>query len=83
MGFSRPQPRFLGKKLRQIRKRLDLTRGVMAEIVGHKRSPVYSRPHIAKFERGRREPSLLVPLQYARVAKVSVDVLIDDKIDLR
>jgi transcriptional regulator with XRE-family HTH domain len=81
MGSSRPQPRFLGKKLREIRKRLDVTQQAMAEIVGHKKSPVYPG-HISEFEAGRRVPSLLVLLQYARVGKVSVEALIDDELDL-
>jgi transcriptional regulator with XRE-family HTH domain len=81
MGSSRPQPRYLGKKLREIRKRLNVTQQVMADIVAHKKSPVYPG-HISEFEAGRREPSLLVLLQYARAAKVSVDVLIDEEIEL-
>lgn len=57
-GSSRPQPRLLSRKLREIRKRLEVTQQVMAEIVGQKRSPVYPG-HISEFEAGRREPSLL------------------------
>lgn len=32
--------------------------------------------------RGQREPSLIVLLEYARVAGVCVDVLINDRLDL-
>jgi transcriptional regulator with XRE-family HTH domain len=38
--------------------------------------------HVSEFERGLREPSLLALLQYARLAGVSTDVLIDDELDL-
>jgi hypothetical protein len=37
---------------------------------------------ISEFESGKGEPSLIILLQYARVAGVCVDVLIDDRIDL-
>lgn len=40
------------------------------------------RSNISQYELGTREPSLLVLLAYARLAKVSVDVLIDDELDL-
>jgi len=33
---------------------------------------------ISAYERGLREPDLLVLLRYAKVARVSTDVLIDD-----
>ena len=37
---------------------------------------------LSEFESGRREPNLLVLLRYARLAKVSVESLIDDEMDL-
>jgi hypothetical protein len=46
------------------------------------KAPVY-RNHISEFESGKREPSLLVLLQYARSFGVVVDVLIDDKLELK
>jgi len=81
MGYARPQPRYLASKLRKIRMNLGLTQQAMAELVRHRKSPVYPG-HISEFEAGRREPSLLVLLQYARAAKTSVDVLIDDQREL-
>ena len=82
MGQSRrPQPRRLASKLLGIRERLDLTQEQMARLVKHRRAPVY-RSHISEFENGKREPSLLVLLQYARAAGVVVDVLIDDALHL-
>jgi transcriptional regulator with XRE-family HTH domain len=37
---------------------------------------------ISEYERGKREPPLLVLLKYARLAGVSTDVLIDDKLNV-
>ena len=82
MGTKRrPQPAHLGRKLLQIRRSLDLSQEQMAERLDTKESPVYPT-HISEFERGKREPSLLVLLRYARLAGVSSDVLIDDDLDL-
>ena len=82
MGQARrPQPRRLASKLHEIRVRLDLTQEEMARLVKHRRAPVY-RSHISEFENGKREPSLLVLLQYARTADVVVDVLVDDDLEL-
>jgi hypothetical protein len=37
---------------------------------------------ISEFESGKGEPPLIIILQYARVANVWTDVLIDDELDL-
>ena len=81
MGESRrPQPRRLHSKLRGIRVHLKLSQDQMAQLVTSKRSPVYPG-NVSEFERGKREPSLLTLLQYARVSGLTVETLIDD--DLR
>lgn len=38
--------------------------------------------HISEYESDKREPPLTVLLQYARMAGVQVEVLIDDELDL-
>lgn len=82
MGQSRrPQPTRLACKLRQVRTLLDLSQEQMADRLKHVKSP--PRPgHISEFESGKREPSLLVLVAYARVSGVLVDELVDDKLDL-
>jgi transcriptional regulator with XRE-family HTH domain len=77
----RPQPLRLPAKLLRIRQSLDLSQEQMAGRLRTERSPVYPT-HISEFERGLREPSLLVLLQYARLIGVSTDTLIDDDLDL-
>lgn len=82
MGRSnRPRPKRLGEKLRQIRGGLKLTLEQMIERLDYKDSPVYPT-NISGMERGEREPPLLLLLAYARLAGISTDVLIDDKLEL-
>jgi transcriptional regulator with XRE-family HTH domain len=43
---------------------------------------VPDRASISGYERGEREPPLPVLLAYARLGKVTVEVLIDDEVDV-
>jgi len=81
MGSSRPRPRRLASKLRLVRIKLGLTQQQISERLTTKRSPVYPG-HVSEFEQGKREPSLIVLLRYARVANATADELIDDELDL-
>jgi transcriptional regulator with XRE-family HTH domain len=82
MGQSRrPQPARLASKLRQLRTLLDLSQEQMAARLRHIKSPPQPG-HISEFERGKREPSLLVLVAYARLSGILVDVLVDDEFDL-
>ena len=74
---KRPYPRKLAKKLRQIRLSLDLSQGDMA-----KRLDIKERASVSGYENGTREPPLPILLKYARLVRVSTDVLIDDKLKL-
>jgi transcriptional regulator with XRE-family HTH domain len=82
MGQSRrQQPARLAAKLKEIRVKLDLTQEQMAKCL-HKVKANLQSGHISEYECGKREPSLLVLLAYAKVAGISTDVLIDDKLDM-
>jgi len=74
----RPQPKRLPSKLLEIRKRLGLTQDQMAQKLKRVKAPPNSGA-ISRFEKGEREPSLLVLLAYARLGGTSTDVLIDDE----
>lgn len=78
---QRHVPGFLQYKLFYIRKELGFSQEEMAERLTHKKVPVY-QGHISAYENGLREPPLVVLLQYARLAGLPVDVLIDDEWDL-
>ena len=77
---SREKPARLGEKLLQIREALGLSQNELLSRLGL--SERLNRDDVSKYERGVREPSLLVLLRYARAAGVSTDVLIDDELDL-
>ena len=76
----RPTPARLAKKLLQIRDTLGLSQSEMFWRLGVE--DLISYKQISKYELGITEPPLPIILQYARVANVSTDVLIDDEIDL-
>ena len=79
MGTTkRPYPRKLARKLKQIRSRAGLSQNEIAKRIG-----VKDRASISLYENGQREPPLPTLLNYARLADVSTDVLIDDKLNLR
>jgi transcriptional regulator with XRE-family HTH domain len=77
---SRDKPNKLGKKLAQIRTYLGVSQDGLVRLLGL--SAKLTRNDISKYERGMREPSLSVLLKYARVAKVNMEVLIDDKLEM-
>ena len=77
---SRAKPAHLARKLLKIRTTLELSQNEMVIRLGL--TETLSREKISAYERGVREPSLPVLLQYARVAGVYVDALIDDSIEL-
>ncbi|MDQ3743232.1 MAG: helix-turn-helix domain-containing protein [Acidobacteriota bacterium] len=77
---SRPRPVRLAEKLLQIRNALRLSQNGMIGRLGFREE--ITQDYISAYERGVREPPLPVLLQYARVANVLVEVLIDDELDL-
>lgn len=73
-------PKRLAKKLHQIRLALGLSQTEMLKRLGVEDIVSYHR--ISEYERGKREPMLIILLRYAQVANISTDVLIDDKAKL-
>lgn len=77
---SRPKPKRLAEKLLQIRTALDLSQNQLIRRLGF--VDEITQDYISAYERAVREPPLPVLLEYARVANVYVDALIDDSIEL-
>ena len=75
----RERPKYLAAKLLAIRKKkLKISQSKMVEKLGIEMSPA----RISEYERGVREPDLIVILAYARAANVHMEVLADDRLKL-
>ncbi|HVF51208.1 MAG TPA: helix-turn-helix transcriptional regulator [Pyrinomonadaceae bacterium] len=80
MGYARRRPERLAGKLLQIRNALGLSQTEMYRRLGVEEDIPYTR--ISDYELDKSEPTLMVLLQYARVAGVHTEVLIDDELEL-
>lgn len=78
---KRVSPAQLGKKLFRIREGLDLTLEGLIEKLDCSEIPLYAAS-ISMYESGKREPPLLVLLRYARLGNVTMEMLVDDDIEL-
>ncbi|HYX72522.1 MAG TPA: helix-turn-helix transcriptional regulator [Nitrososphaera sp.] len=76
----RRKPKRLAEKLLQIRLAFELSQSEMLKRL--EADDLISYNEISKYELGLREPSLLVLLQYAQVAGVCLDVLVNDELEL-
>ena len=76
----RQRPQRLAEKLLAIRNALGLSQA--QTVKGLDAEEMIVPGQISEFETGKREPSLIVLLRYARLAGLCVDVLIDDDLDL-
>src|SRR5437762_5289487 len=74
---KRPTPKHLPEKLRQIREHLGMSQSEIARALG-----VKDRSTISGYERGEREPPLPTVLAYARLAKVPMETIVDDQMNL-
>ena len=80
MGSARPKPERLAEKLRQIRVSLGLSQSEMHKRLEVEDSITFKR--ISDYELGKNEPPLMILLQYARVAGVHMEALVDDELHL-
>ena len=79
MGHTRRRPKHLARKLLKIREALGLSQAELTTQlnVGIRFS------EISKYENDQREPPLGVLLAYAHLAKVPLEVIVDDEIGLK
>src|SRR5689334_7059015 len=80
IGNPRPKPLRLADKLLQIRKGLELSQTQMLARMGLEESMHYGR--ISEYEQGKREPTLMTLLAYARAASVHLEDIVDDDLEL-
>ena len=74
----RDKPMHLASKLKTIRQRLGLSQTEMVQRLnfhGH-----YGR--ISEYELGRRHPSALTLLRYARASGITLEEILDDELEL-
>ena len=77
---ARVKPKRLPEKLLQIRLALELSQSEMLRRLGLEEQMDYKR--ISEFELGSTEPHLSVLLQYSRAARVHMEDIVDDDLDL-
>jgi transcriptional regulator with XRE-family HTH domain len=80
MGASRQRQQRLAGKLLQIRLNFGLSQSEMLKRLDVGDLIVYNQ--ISRYETGSHEPPLQILLQYARVAGVHLEVIVDDELDL-
>jgi transcriptional regulator with XRE-family HTH domain len=76
----RPRPKHLPDKLLRIRTALGLSQNEMIRRLGYADS--LTQDYISAYERGVREPPLPVLVEFARVAHLPLEVLIDDQLEV-
>lgn len=82
MGSAgRAKPEKLGKKLYIIRQSFGDSFSQMAERLSDDKVTVL-RTDVSRFEKGLREPSLIVLLKYARLVGINLEILADDELEL-
>ena len=78
--MDRHAPKRLSEKLLRIRESFGETQAAFLERLENPEA--ITQKSISDYERGQREPPLLILLKYARIAKASVENLIDDELDI-
>ncbi len=80
MGNARRRPQRLAEKLLHVRTALGLSQSELWRRLGVEDEIPFKR--ISDFELDKAEPTLMILLQYARVAGINTEALIDDSLDL-
>jgi transcriptional regulator with XRE-family HTH domain len=80
MGHHRARTPRLGEKLREIRKRMELTQNELVEKLGLEKD--FDQERISKYERAILEPPIYVLIAYSDLAGVSLDVLLRSEYDI-
>src|SRR5687768_2329125 len=70
----------LGEKLLQIRTALGLSQREMLRLLGYDEAIFYNR--VSDYELNKRIPPLPLVLEYARVAGVHMEDIVDDELEL-
>ena len=80
MGNPRRKTTKLPAKLLAIRLKLESSQSQMAKLLELDRG---NASRVSEYENGKREPNLIVLVRYAKLARVSLDLLADDARELK
>jgi transcriptional regulator with XRE-family HTH domain len=81
MGEARWRPQRLAEKLLHIRRTLDLSQSELHKALGFEEEEIsYNR--ISDYELDKFDPPLPVLVEYARVARVHLEDIADDRVSL-
>ena len=75
----RAKPKRLAEKLLAIRQELGVSQSQLAKLLEFDKGAA----RISEYEHGNREPDLMALLNYAKLARVSLDVLANDNLELK
>jgi DNA-binding XRE family transcriptional regulator len=81
MAATRKKPARLGEKLRAVREKFGFSLSEMAAKVSDDEVSIY-RQDVHRYENNQTDPSLIILLRYARLARVKMEIFADDKLDL-
>jgi transcriptional regulator with XRE-family HTH domain len=72
------KPKRIAEKVKAIRQHLGVSQTGMLRLIGH--NGFYNR--ISEYERGKRVPTTPTLLAYARAAKIPMEEIVDDEMEL-
>jgi transcriptional regulator with XRE-family HTH domain len=75
---QRPRPKRIAPKLKAIRQHLGVSQTGLMPLINF--NGYYGR--ISEYELGKRQPTILVLLAYARAAGVPLEQIVDDELEL-
>ncbi len=82
MSYARSRPKRLAEKLLQIREALGLSQHQIAERLAKRAGAKITYKHVSKYERDQSVPFLKAVFAYALLAKVEMNEIVDDDLDL-